>query len=78
MEPFLFQGFNLEQVQVAEDRILNLQYMAVLRPLLQQITVCTNIYGAGGDNLLPVRIDGRIRHLGKQLFEVVKKGLILL
>ena len=65
MKTFFFQGFNLDKVKVAEDRILNLQYMAVLRSLLQQIAVCAQIHGTGGDNLLPVRIDGWIRHLCK-------------
>ena len=68
---------NLHQLQRGEDGILDFQHPAVFRPFVQQVTIGADIYGGIRDNFLPHGVNGRIGHLGKELLEVVEKGLML-
>ena len=57
---------------------MNLQNLTILRSLFQKVSVFTHIDSSRGDDLLPLGIDRRIGHLGKELFKIIKKRLILL
>ena len=70
-------GTNLHQLHRGDDRIADLQNPAVFRLFLQQIAVRADVDRGVGDDLLPKRVDGRIGHLGKELLEIVEKGLML-
>ena len=56
---------------------MHLEHLAVLGLILQQVAVGTDVYAGGSDHLFTDGIDGRIGNLGKQLFEIVEKRLML-
>ena len=70
--------FDLQHICIGQNRIVNLQYLAVFRLLLQQVSVFSHIYGGAGDNFFTNSVNRRICHLCKQLFEIVKQRLMLL
>ena len=76
MEAVLFHIFNLEHINICKDRVIDLEHLAVFRPLLQQIAVFSNIYRRAGNDFLTDRVNRRIGYLGKQLFEVVKQRMM--
>ena len=59
------------QVAQRDDGILQPQAMALTFAGLQHVTLRSDGTGQRHDNLLAKRIDRRIGHLGKELFEVV-------
>ena len=75
-EAGLIHGLDLHQVGGGEDGVADLQHPAVLRPLLEQVSVVPHVDGGVGDNLLPDGVDGRVGHLGEELLEVVEQGLL--
>ena len=72
----LLHMLDLQKIQVRQDGIVDLQHMAVLRLLLQEIAILSQIYAAAGNDLLPLRVNGRIGDLGEELLEEIKQGLI--
>ena len=65
---------DLEQVGLGQDRVLDLQYLAVVGVFLQQVALRTDIDGGGGDNLLAQRIDRRVCDLREHLLEIFAQG----
>ena len=47
--------------------------MAGTAAVLQQVTVIAQVQDGGSDHVLAQCVDGRVRHLGEQLVEVVEK-----
>ena len=78
LKSLLLHVFDLQKVRAGQDRILNLQYLAVVRRLLQQVPVFPCIDRGAGDDLLPDGVNGRIGHLGKQLFKIIEQRTGLL
>ena len=64
---------DLQQVGVGQDGVVHLEHLAVLRLILQQVAVGTDVNAGGGDHLLPEGVNGRVRHLCEPLFEVVEQ-----
>ena len=76
------QGFfrgvlNPLQISVGKNRLLQAQHGAVLRLILQQVAVTAHVYCRIRYNLFPDGVNGGIGHLGKELPEVLKQGLML-
>ena len=76
-ETVLIHIFNLQKIRVVENRVMNLQYLAVLSLLLQKVSVLSNINAGGGYDLLTDRIDRRIGYLCKHLLKIIKQRLYL-
>ena len=72
------QGPDLDQIHPGQDRVVDLQDPAVVRLLFQKIAVRSDIHGGIHDHLLAQGVDGRIRHLGKQLLEITVQQLVML
>ena len=72
----LFHRADLQQVEVCQDRIIDLQYLTIFRLFFQKISVLAGIYGCGSDDFFPDRIDRRVRYLREQLLEIIKQRLI--
>ena len=70
---FNIQIFDLQHISVGQDRIVNLQHLTVLRLFLKQIAVLTDINSSGSYHFFTDRIDRRVRHLCKQLFEIIEQ-----
>ena len=77
-EPVPVKIFDLQHIRIRQNRILDLQHLAVFRFLLDQIAVFPHIDRCSGNDLLTDRIDGRIGHLGKELLKVIKQRAVLL
>ncbi len=65
----------LFQVEIRQNRMRQLQRVAVLRRLFQNIALRADVAGQRHHQLLADRVDRRIRHLREQLLEVVKQRL---
>ena len=76
LKTFFFQIFDLQKIEVSQNRIFNFKYMAAARVRFEQISVLSQVNCMGGDDLLALRIDRRICHLGKKLFEIIEQRLI--
>ena len=63
------------QVVVGQDRMRELQRMAMLRRLGQQVALGADVGAQRHDQILADRVDRRIGHLRKQLLEVVEQRL---
>ena len=63
---------NLQHIGVCKDRVVDLQYLTVLRDLLQKVSVFSNINAGAGNDFLTDGIDRRVCDLGKKLLEVVE------
>ena len=70
--------FNLQHIRICQDRMLDLEHLAVDRLLIEQVAVFSYIDGRRGNDFLTDRIDRRVRHLGKQLFKVIKQRLMFI
>ena len=77
LEAFFVHIFQLHKVCIGQDRVVDLQHLAVLRCLFQQVAVFSYIDGGAGDDLLTDGVDRRIGYLGKQLFKVIKQWTVL-
>ena len=66
--------FDLEQVGLGQDRVLDLQHLAVVGVFLQQVALRTDIDGGGGDNLLTQGVDRRVCDLSEHLLEIFAQG----
>ena len=55
---------------------MHLEHVTVFRCLLQEIAVLPQIDRGGSNYLFTNRVDGRVRHLGKKLFEVVEQRMM--
>ena len=66
-------GLDFQQVRLREDGVVDFQNLAVFRVLLQQIALRAHVYGGGGDDFLPQRVDGRVRDLGEHLLEILEQ-----
>ena len=53
--------------------LVDFQHLAVLGVLFQQVALCANVYGGGGDDLLAQGVDGRVGDLGEHLLEILKQ-----
>ena len=71
-ESICLHVFDLEHVCICEDRMKDLEYMAVFRLLYQKVSVLTYINACGGNDLFTDRIDRRVCYLCKKLFEIVE------
>ncbi len=69
---------DLQHICVCQDRVFNLQNLAVDGLLVQQVSIFSHIHRGRCDDLLPNRVDGRICHLGKKLLKIVKQRLVFL
>src|SRR6185312_2521450 len=67
------QSLNLIQLLVAENRIVELELTAMEGGLLEQILLRSNGRLRRHDNLFTDRIDGWIRHLREELFEILEQ-----
>ena len=65
------------QVAVGQDRVRQLQRVAVLRRLVQDVALGADVAGQRHDQLFADRIDGRVGDLGEELLEVVEQRLRL-
>ena len=54
------------------------QHIAILRHLLQQIAVLSQVHRGGGNHLLADRVNRRVRHLGKELLEIMEQRMMRL
>ncbi|CCY32556.1 unknown [Ruminococcus sp. CAG:60] len=68
---------NLEHIRIGKNRVIDLQYLAVLRNLLQKVSVFSNVNAGAGYDFLTDGIDWRVGYLCKKLFKVVKKWSVL-
>ena len=68
---------DLEQVGLGEDGVVDLQHLAVLGLVLQQVAVGPDVDAGGGDNLLTDGVDGGVGDLGEHLLEVVEQQGVL-
>ena len=66
-------GLDAKKVRFREDGVVDFQHLAVVRLLFQQVTLGTGVDRGGSDDLLPEGVNGRVRHLGEHLLEVVKE-----
>ena len=76
------QGFfrgvlNPLQISVGKNRLLQAQHGTVLRLILQQVAVTAHVHCRIRYNLFTDGVNGGIGHLGKELPEVLKQGLML-
>ena len=78
MEARLIKVADLEQINSCQDRVIDFQDRAVRALLLQEIAVRTDVYGGVSHYFLPEGVNGRVGHLGKELFEIVEQQLMLL
>ena len=69
----LFHRADLQQIEVCQDRIVDLQYLTVLCLFLKQISVLTDVNGRGCYHFFTDCIDWRVRHLGELLAEIIKQ-----
>ena len=67
---------DFQQLHGGENRVFDLQHLAVFRQFLQQIAIGTHKNRGVRHDLLPDGVNGRVGHLGKQLLEVVEQGLM--
>ena len=72
-----FHIFNFQNVRIRQNRMIDAQETAVLRLLLQHISILAHIDRRGGHNLLTDRVDGRVRYLGEALLEIIEQRLML-
>ena len=75
LEPVHIHILDLQKVRVCQDRIIHPEHLTVLFPLLEKVSVLSNIDRRGGDDLLTDRIDRRIRNLREKLFEISEQRL---
>ena len=77
-ESFSVQGPDLDQIHACQDRIVDLQYPAVICFRFQKIAVRADVDCGIHDHLLTQRIDRRVRNLRKQLLEITVQQLMVL
>ena len=65
------------EIAIGEQRMRQLQRVAVLRSLVQNVALGADVAGERHHQLFADRIDGRIRHLREQLLEVMEQRLRL-
>ena len=63
------------KITVGQDRVRQLQRMAVIRRFLQNVALGANVADERHHQFLANGIDGRIRHLRKELLEIVEQRL---
>ena len=68
---------DLEQICGGQDRVVDLEHLAVFGLVLQQVAVGTHIDAGRGDDLLADGVDGGVRHLCEPLLEVVEQRRVL-
>ena len=69
------QAAQFFQVVICQNRVLELQRVAVLRRFIQEIALASDEAGERHDQLFANRIDRRIRHLRKELLEIMEQQL---
>ena len=77
-EARLVEVLDLHKLDAREDRVLHLEHAAVVRLILQQITIGADVDGRIRDDLLAEGVDRRVRNLCEELLEVVEQQLVLL
>ena len=65
----------LLQIVIRQNRMRQLERVAVLRRLLEDVALGADVAGQRHDQLFANRVDGGIGHLRKKLLEVVKQRL---
>ena len=78
LEAGQIHSLELEHSGGGQDRIDDLDHLAVIRLFLQQIAVLADIDGGRGDDLLADCVDRRIGHLREVLFEIIEQRLRLI
>ncbi len=73
LEPRHIHGLDAKKVRFRKNGVVDFQHLAVIRLLLQQVALGTGVDRGGGNDLLPEGVNGRVRHLGEHLLEVVKQ-----
>ena len=76
-ESFLLHVLDLQHIGIRQDRMHDLQHLTVLRLLYKKVAVLSRINTGRGDDLLTDRVDGRIGHLGEELFKIIKERPVL-
>ena len=61
------------QFLVGQQRMLQFEHSAMLRSGLEEVMHSAQPAGKGHHEFFPDGIDGRIAHLGEDLFEIIKK-----
>ena len=72
-EPGFVHAANLHQVNGSKYRVVDFKNLAVLRILNKKVSVFSYVYTCGSNDFLTDCIDRRVRHLCKQLFEIIKQ-----
>ena len=67
----------LFQIAIGQDGLRQLERVAVLRRLVQDVALGADVAGERHHHLFADRIDGRIGHLREQLLEVIEQRLRL-
>ena len=65
---------DFQQIGLGQNRVVNLQHLAVVGALLQQVALCADIDGGRGDNLLTQGVNRRVCDLCKHLLEIFAQG----
>ena len=76
LEALRLHILDLQQIRVRQDRIVDPEHITVLRGLLQDISLGSDIDGRRCDDLLTDRVDGRVRYLRKELLEIMDQRVI--
>ena len=63
------------QIPVGQDRVRQLQRVAVLRRFIEDVALGSDVAGERHHQFFADRVDGRIGHLREQLLEVVEQRL---
>ena len=63
-------GLDFQEVGLSQNRVVDLQYLAVVGILFEQIALCADVDGGRGDDLLAQCVDGRVCDLREHLLEV--------
>ena len=74
----LIHVFDLHQVDVGQNRVLNAQHAAIFCIFAEQVAVMAEIYGGIRDNFLADGVNRRVGNLCEQLLEVAEQRLMLL
>ena len=70
-------AFDAQKIGFGQDRVLDLQHLAVIGFFLQQIAVAAHIHGGAGDHFFPQSIQRRVGDLCKHLFKIVEQRRVV-
>ncbi len=76
LEALRLHTLDFHQIRIGQNRIMNLQDIAVSGRLFQDVAVRPDIDRGGRHHLLADGVDRRVGHLGKLLLEIVKQRMM--